>query len=77
MTLYALTSHALPADALCGLDEYSPDCASIDRIARALEASGCGSAAAHRTAILRALGAHLRATYADAPRHAVARRGER
>ena len=24
-----------------------------------------------------ALGAHLRATYADAPRHAVARRGER
>lgn len=63
MTLYALASHALPSEALCGLDEG--DCASVDRIARAIEASGYGSAAAHRTAILRALGEHLRA-YTDA-----------
>ena len=66
VTLYALTSHALPAAALCGLDEDSPDCASVDRLALAIEASGCGSAAAHRTAILRAIGEHLRATYTDA-----------
>jgi len=65
-SLYALTSHALPADALCGLDEDSPDCTSIDRIARAVEASGYGEATAHRTAILRALGEHLRAQYTDA-----------
>ena len=63
-SLYALAEHALPAAALCGLDESEGT--SVDRIARALEASGCGSAAAHRTAILRALGEHLRAQYTDA-----------
>ncbi len=63
MTLHEIASRALPADALCGLDES--ECASVDRIARAVEASGYGSAAAHRTAILRALGEHLR-TYDDA-----------
>ena len=63
-SLYALTSHALPADALCGLDEG--ECVSIDRLARAIEASGYGEATTHRTAILRALGEHLRAQYTDA-----------
>ena len=63
VTLYALTSHALPADALCGLDES--ECGSVDKIARAIEASGYGEATAHRAAILRAIGEHLRA-YTDA-----------
>ena len=62
-SLYTLAEHALPADALCGLDES--ECASVDRIARAVEASGYGEATAHRTAILRAIGEHLRA-YTDA-----------
>lgn len=63
MTLYEIATRALPAEALCGIDER--DCVSADRIARAVEASGYGSAAAHRTAILRAIGEHLRA-YDDA-----------
>lgn len=39
---------------------------TVDRIARALEAQGSGSALRHRTAILRALGDVLRAQYTDA-----------
>jgi len=64
MTLYSLASRALPADALCGID--ASEGTSVDRIARAIEASGYGSAAAHRTAILRALGEHLCVQYTDA-----------
>ena len=64
MNLYTFASHALPADALCGID--ASEGTSVDRIARAIEASGYGSAAAHRTAILRALGEHLCVQYTDA-----------
>ncbi len=63
MKLHSLATRALPSDVLCGLDES--ECASVDRIARAIEASGYGSAATHRTAILRAIGDHMR-TYDDA-----------
>ena len=63
-TLHSLATRALPADALCGLDESEGT--SVDRIARAVEASGYGEATAHRTAILRAIGEHLRAQYTDA-----------